>query len=48
MKSYRDSDAYQRSNRVRPDTGKPLWPLAFADRPVEQTGVERVVRRVFG
>jgi hypothetical protein len=32
MKSYRDSAAYQRSQRRTRD-GKPVWPLSFLDRP---------------
>lgn len=30
--SYRDTAAFQRSNRPRPD-GQPTFPLAFVDRP---------------
>lgn len=32
MKSYRDSAAYQRSNRTTRD-GQPVFPLSFLDRP---------------
>ena len=42
MGDYRTSDAYRRSDRLRPD-GRPVWPLAFSDRPVEP--VKREVRR---
>lgn len=33
VRDYRDSEAYRRSNRFRP-SGKPVFPLAFSDRPV--------------
>lgn len=32
MTDYRDSLAYRRSNRTRPD-GSPVWPLTPADLP---------------
>lgn len=31
-RSYRDSEAYQRSDRADAQDRK-IWPLAFADRP---------------
>lgn len=31
-KSYRDSDAYQRSVRLDPVTQAPVFPLSFPDR----------------
>lgn len=32
MGSYKDSAAYRRSSRLRPD-GSPVWPLTDADNP---------------
>jgi len=37
-RSYKDSLAYQRSNRTRHD-GQPTFPLGFLDRPVPRAPV---------
>lgn len=29
MKSYKDSPAYQRSDKIDPETGKKVYPLPF-------------------
>lgn len=33
VKSYKDSAAYQRSNRQRVGENRPVWPLTSADLP---------------
>lgn len=33
MRSYRDSEAYRRSQKVDPRNGEAVWPLGFVDRP---------------
>lgn len=44
MKSYRDSAAYKRSNKLRPD-GRPKWPLTTEDIPSLPEAHEAVGRR---
>lgn len=34
MTDYRTSAAYQRSQKIDPRTGQPVWPLSFLDRPL--------------
>ena len=45
MTSYRDSDAYRRSQKVDPYNGKPVYPLAFLDRPRVVPDRKPVVQR---
>jgi hypothetical protein len=44
MASYRDSIAYQRSNRLRHD-GRPLWPVTVEDYPSLPEAHRRVAER---
>lgn len=35
-RDYRTSAAYQRSQKIDPRTGQPVFPLTFPDRPLKR------------